>query len=250
MLDDLDQAPHEDLVTATNFVRSARTHPVVVLVTCRDPVRVGDLHGAPKLVLAALDDEAVAEIVRAYAPATTTAMAAAAMVNAGGVPARVHRHASEWAFQRAGRRIDRAVADAERPRRWLDTVEAEVVGGVLDLAYVRDRARALRTAPRPAVQCPYAGPARFEPEQAEVFHGRERLVADALARLVRAPLLAVVGPSGVGKSSMVRAGLLPALAAGVLPDSGRWHQVVITPTTVRGPLAETSRTSRQAPRRA
>ena len=87
------------------------------------------------------------------------------------------------------------------------------------------------------MQCPYAGPGRFELAQAEVFHGRERLVADALARLVRAPLLAVVGDGGTGKSSMVRAGLLPALAAGVLPDSGRWHQVVVTPSSVRGPLA-------------
>ena len=42
---------------------------------------------------------------------------------------------------------------------------------------------------------------------------------------VGAPLLGVVGPSGSGKSSVVRAGLLPALAGGVLPGSDEWPQV-------------------------
>jgi hypothetical protein len=55
------------------------------------------------------------------------------------------------------------------------------------------------------------------------------LVAETLARLVGAELLAVVGPSGSGKSSLVRAGLLSALAAGTLPGSERWWQVVLTP---------------------
>ena len=44
-------------------------------------------------------------------------------------------------------------------------------------------------------------------------------MAELVARLVGAPLLAVVGPSGSGKSSVVRAGLLPALAGGVLPEA-------------------------------
>src|SRR5690606_6843681 len=64
---------------------------------------------------------------------------------------------------------------------------------------------------------------------ADLFHGRERLVAELVARLVQADLLAVVGASGSGKSSVVRAGLLPALAAGVLPGSAQWRQVVLTP---------------------
>ena len=65
------------------------------------------------------------------------------------------------------------------------------------------------------------------------FHGRERLIAELVARLVQARLLAVVGASGSGKSSAVRAGLLPALAAGVLPGSARWRQVVLTPAGTR-----------------
>ena len=59
--------------------------------------------------------------------------------------------------------------------------------------------------------CPFKGLAPFEPADAEFFCGRERLVAELAARLVDAPLLAIVGPSGSGKSSLLRAGLLPAL---------------------------------------
>ena len=61
--------------------------------------------------------------------------------------------------------------------------------------------------------CPYRGLAPFDEEHAEHFFGRgpdvERLV-DAVDRL---PVVAVAGPSGVGKSSLVRAGLVPRLRA-------------------------------------
>ena len=77
--------------------------------------------------------------------------------------------------------------------------------------------------------CPFKGLASFEVADAPYFFGRERLVAELVARLVGAPLLGVVGPSGSGKSSVVRAGLLPALADGVLPGSEGWTQVVMRP---------------------
>lgn len=59
--------------------------------------------------------------------------------------------------------------------------------------------------------CPFKGLAPFELADAEFFFGRERLVDELVARLAETPLLAVVGPSGSGKSSLLRAGLLPAL---------------------------------------
>ena len=50
-----------------------------------------------------------------------------------------------------------------------------------------------------------------------------------VARLAGAPLMAIVGRSGSGKSSALRAGLLPALAAGVLPGSERWALALLRP---------------------
>ena len=237
IVEDLDRAPHEDVTRVTTFVRSVMTRPVVTFVTCRDPVRVGDLVSVPKLVLSALDDAAITDIVRIYAPSASEKAAAAAMVNTGGVPAKVHRAASEWAFARAGRRIDRAVADSAEPRRTLEALREEVITGALELAHVRARARSLRPTVRPP-GCPYPGLNGFGPGDAELFHGRERLVAEVLARLVEAPLLALVGDAGTGKTSLLRAGVLPAIAAGVLPDSSRWRQVVVTPSTMGGALAD------------
>ena len=54
-------------------------------------------------------------------------------------------------------------------------------------------------------------------------------MARLCARLVDTPFVAVVGPSGAGKSSLVRAGLLPALAAGVLPGLADARQHVLAP---------------------
>lgn len=59
--------------------------------------------------------------------------------------------------------------------------------------------------------CPFKGLAPFESVDAEFFFGRERLVDELLGRLEDAPFLALVGASGSGKSSLLRAGLLPAL---------------------------------------
>jgi WD40 repeat protein/class 3 adenylate cyclase len=79
------------------------------------------------------------------------------------------------------------------------------------------------------VDCPYKGLAAFEAQDAEYFFGREELVAELTARLAGTRFLAVVGPSGSGKSSVVRAGLLPAVWGGALPGSGEWRTMVITP---------------------
>ncbi len=237
VIEDLDQAGQDEIARVTAFIRATMSRPVVTLLTCRDPVRVGELANLPKLVLSALDDYAIADIVRVYAPTVPDGMAVAAMASSGGIPARIHRSASEWAFARAGRRIDRAVADAVSPTRRLATLSDEVVGGVLDLAHVRAQARPLRPVARDVVARPYKGLSSFDTGDADIFHGREHLVAELVARLVQRRLLAVVGDPGTGKSSLVRAGLLPALAAGVLPTSARWRPVIVRPA-VGGSLAE------------
>ncbi|MCA6091055.1 WD40 repeat domain-containing protein [Streptomyces sp. SCA3-4] len=85
--------------------------------------------------------------------------------------------------------------------------------------------------------CPYRGLSSFGPDEAQWFFGREESVADLVARLAerltgreRGPLM-VVAPSGAGKSSLLRAGLLPAIARGALPARGSsaWPTAVLTP---------------------
>ena len=67
---------------------------------------------------------------------------------------------------------------------------------------------------------PYPGLRPFLESDAEYFFGRESQVEDLLMRLGRQRFLAVTGSSGCGKTSLIRAGLLPALQAGSLarPD--------------------------------
>ncbi|MFI8933293.1 hypothetical protein ACIG3E_37200 [Streptomyces sp. NPDC053474] len=67
---------------------------------------------------------------------------------------------------------------------------------------------------------PYPGLARFDPEDRDRFHGRDDLVAELLALTGRRRLTAVVGASGSGKSSLLRAGLIPALQEGASWDGG------------------------------
>jgi WD40 repeat protein/tRNA A-37 threonylcarbamoyl transferase component Bud32 len=116
----------------------------------------------------------------------------------------------------------------------LSVIEAELAGKVIDLQHVREQARALSGPATPARVstegiCPFKGLASFEPADTDYFFGRERLVAELVARLVGARFLGIVGPSGSGKSSVLRAGLLPALAEGVLPGSERWRRVLVRP---------------------
>lgn len=82
--------------------------------------------------------------------------------------------------------------------------------------------------------CPYRGLAAFGPGDARWFFGRERVTADLVSQLGErlgggAPL-ALVAPAGAGKSALLQAGLVPALARRVLPGSDHWHVVLTTPT--------------------
>jgi hypothetical protein len=173
----------------------------------------------------------VAEIIRRYAAdADPAEVRALGETLAAATAGQVHHAASAWAMQRAAGRVDSAVAQLPVPQRAAQSAREDLVAGVLELQQARTQRNAEEPAPaRRLPVCPYKGLAAYGPDDAAYFVGRERLVAEALARLVGAELLAVVGPSGSGKSSLVRAGLLPALAAGTLPGSQRWRQLVLTP---------------------
>ena len=84
--------------------------------------------------------------------------------------------------------------------------------------------------------CPYLGLIPFEERDERIFYGRTELVIQLAQRLLQrlaggAGILLVTGESGAGKSSLLRAGLMPRLATGVLgPGSEKWPRRVIRPT--------------------
>ncbi len=85
-------------------------------------------------------------------------------------------------------------------------------------------------APTPG-EPPYKGLLRFEADDAELYFGREELVGLVAAAVRERPFICVIGASGSGKSSLVRAGVIPAVSASADFD----HLTVLTPTA--DPLA-------------
>lgn len=90
-------------------------------------------------------------------------------------------------------------------------------------------ARRVLVAPPILDRCPYLGLAGYLEQDAALFVGRERLTSVLAGRLADQSVVVVTGASGVGKSSLVRAGLVPALRAGAVPGSSSWRIDVRTP---------------------
>jgi WD40 repeat protein/DNA-binding SARP family transcriptional activator len=230
IVDDADDADREVLARTAALAASAARRRLLVLVLNRqpDPPAIFDGQSARRLVLGPLGSDAVTEIARLYAPLPGDALTA----ESGGVPLMAHRLAAEWARARASEAIGASAGRATTERGELRSAEAELSDDLLQLRALDDRRRRYQgedEAPPVATVCPFLGLATFDAAHVEYFFGRERLVAELVARLVGSPLLAVIGPSGSGKSSAVRAGLLPALAEGVLPGSERWRQALMRP---------------------
>lgn len=81
--------------------------------------------------------------------------------------------------------------------------------------------------------CPYRGLDGYGERDAAVFVGRERLTAAVAAGLAERPVVLLTGASGSGKSSLVRAGVLPTLRNGALPGSASWRVEERTPSAWR-----------------
>jgi len=77
---------------------------------------------------------------------------------------------------------------------------------------------------------PFRGLAPFEPSHATVFFGREIATARIIARLRSTSFLLIIGASGAGKSSLLRAGLLPRIIRpGVMPEVDLWRTALLAP---------------------
>jgi WD40 repeat protein/DNA-binding SARP family transcriptional activator len=261
VLDDLHLADAATLAALVGLAGAAQGRRLLVLGAYRDdpPAALAELLTRPPLAarrrLGGLSVAEMARIVAVYSAEADALQVAQTLLGAtGGVPLLVHQAASDWARTRATKRLEQAAAQSLHHRQTLRVVDAKVADNVVELQQLRGRAAVasvatgergpVRSPPAAVVLCPYKGLARFEPADRELFFGRERLVAELVTHLVAPGLLGVVGPSGSGKSSLVRAGLLPALADGVLPGSAHWTRVLMRPG--EHPLRELARAAHRA----
>jgi WD40 repeat protein/ABC-type Fe3+/spermidine/putrescine transport system ATPase subunit len=117
-------------------------------------------------------------------------------------------------------------------RTWID-----LRNGIADPDGIQDLISAITGVARrpPAIVegaeavCPYRGLEFFDEGHSEFFYGREDDTQRVIEKLKSSRFLAVLGASGSGKSSMVRAGVVTALRRGVLPGSEGWPVRVFTP---------------------
>lgn len=175
---------------------SAAEAPVLVVTCSRDDGAVG----SADVVLGGLGEGEVGALLDQVVGRATTAA----------VPVEV---------------VETAVAETGGvPRLVIEAGERLVASGALGLAAGSAREVAVRRALSGA--SPYRGLLAFQAEDADEFFGRDEDVAGVLARLAAGRLLAVVGASGSGKSSLVRAGVVPALARGALAGSADWPVVL------------------------
>lgn len=111
-------------------------------------------------------------------------------------------------------------------------VDPDAHGRLRDVAFVTPTETLRETCDklRLADICPYQNLEPFDEEKAEFFFGRADLVNKLVEKLRgQQRFLAVVGPSGSGKSSVVRAGLFPELRKGQVPGSQHWHIITFRP---------------------
>ncbi|WP_197041103.1 nSTAND1 domain-containing NTPase [Chondromyces apiculatus] len=112
---------------------------------------------------------------------------------------------------------------AKRPR------SAELVA--IELERLRGQLAARPIALPSEDEGPFRGLERFEQQHRDVFFGRRVEIAATLEAMRSNGLVALLGPSGSGKSSLARAGVLNAIADGALGGPRRWDTVAITPGT-------------------
>jgi hypothetical protein len=215
----------------------------------REAVRVVQQHLQTRYVRAFLDREALVPGLpwaEALEEALGTVRAVAIFIGAYELGAWQKR---EMAFaldrqareQQAGRRfpvIPVLVADSSLDKApaflllntWIDLRAKLDDPDALDALArtIRSDAGSPATSSSPAALCPYRGLRAFREEDALLFFGREACATELLNRLHAHKLVAVVGPSGSGKSSVMHAGLLPLLRR-QRPPMPAYDTVTFTP---------------------
>ncbi|MFN2506780.1 MAG: TIR domain-containing protein [Acidimicrobiales bacterium] len=122
--------------------------------------------------------------------------------------------------------------DFLRTRTWVDLRPGvgdpdgyqDLIAAITGVAPIRETG----TAERDNV-CPYRGIEAFDAEHEEFFFGRREDTTRVLEALRTSRFLVVLGPSGSGKSSLLKAGVVPALGKGALPSSESWPVILFRP---------------------
>ncbi len=238
VLDDLDATGDTTPAAVEELLGEIEAGSTLVVCLLRDPERGSaagrlidaiDGYGDGHRRLAGIDAQGVHEIARAYAGNDIESVPLESIGRSShGIPARVHGPASANAEQtEATRRLEAAAEFLASERRHRSSgleFAGTVIGLKLGRLYREDGLRPMDTG-----RSPYKGLASFGADDAALFFGREQLVGELAARSVGTGLLAVVGASGSGKSSVIAAGLLPSLRAGLLPGSEHWETATIRP---------------------
>ena len=190
--------------------------------------------GSEVIELGPLAPADVRRLVATYVPAAEVDdRTAEVLVASGGWPGRAHEECLALARAAATERVGLAVRAADVSRASLASARREVADGVAALRETSSTPDAAGDA------CPWRGLVRYETADAPWYCGRERAVAELVARVAGSRVVALVGPSGSGKSSLVRAGLLAALADDVIPGSASWTRLAMRPG--EHPLRELAR---------
>jgi DNA-binding SARP family transcriptional activator/WD40 repeat protein len=222
---------------ATAALASAIPHMPVMLLVIADPSGSGaalqgvlrlDDTGLSTVDVGAMDDELLAALV--VADGVDIEGAGAVVAVARGLPGVARREAALWAERSASDRLTAASSSALGANAAAAKARASVFDDVLDLVAARARRDEL-TSSAWAGRQPYRSLAPYGVQDADLFVGRERQVAELAARVLERRVVAVVGSSGSGKSSLVRAGLVPLVRSGRLPGAGPWRVAVIVPGT-------------------
>ena len=113
-----------------------------------------------------------------------------------------------------GKVIERATSDLPADRYPSIDEFLSAVGGAIGLEVLEPAVAPMRN--------PYKGLAAFQEADTEDFFGRYEAVSELVGLLTDRKLVAVIGPSGSGKSSLIHAGLIPAVRAGALDGASNW----------------------------
>ena len=232
VIDGVDAAPGVVVDTLRRLDADAVERSTIV-ITCRDAnaplvrelIAHLDPSGERRRTLGPLREGDVLDIASGYVSDVGHLPLDRMEREVGFQPGPVHRWLRAWVDARTRQRLEISATQAAEQGERMGRAATQLTEDVLELQLARSAAQI----DAPVDVCPYKGLASFEDGDVDYFFGREQLVSKLVAALITAPLLGVTGPSGSGKSSLVRAGLVPAIAAGSLPGSDRWRRVLMRP---------------------